>query len=40
VSELEKVLRAQKRKEELDIMFDITVELNMYPSRYGPTQLK
>jgi hypothetical protein len=33
VSELEKVLRAQKRKEELDIMFDITVELNMYPSR-------
>jgi hypothetical protein len=34
VAELEKALREQKRMEELNLMFDIAVELNMYPSRY------
>ncbi len=34
VAELEKSLREQKRTEELNLMFDIAVELNMYPSRY------
>jgi hypothetical protein len=34
VAELEKALREQKRMEELTLMFDIAVELNMYPSRY------
>jgi hypothetical protein len=34
VGELEKALREQKRMEELNLMFDIAVELNMYPSRY------
>jgi hypothetical protein len=34
VAELEKALREQKRMEELILMFDIAVELNMYPSRY------